>query len=769
VVLDHENRQWSIYLDGRRDRTTRLEEVVPINLNDFRLGAWNLEPRAFVGWMDEIRVYDRALAADEVAALARRAGPNRDLVGWWPLGELGDDQVKDHSGHEHHGQVCEADDIDYEEEWSEEEEENGEPASPDPPEARPVDRVTAVRNAIECLAGQFPAYRPAAGRFQDRLDGLSSRNMTGRALDAVRHEALVRANPLFDFRRLLFLKRYTFQSSHFYTDFIDGCVEFGGNLCVLDLETGEVTDLIPEMRHGIFGRFDLHFSAQKVVFDWKASPQAGFRIYEIEIDPDTGVRLGGPRQLTYPPDDEAARIARYSHPEHTPGPGAYYHQTDDMHPCYLPDGGIVFTSTRCEYGTLCDAPDILSTTVLYRMDGDGSHLEKLTNSPVSEFCPTMMADGRVLYTRWEYVDKGQLGVKCLWAMGPDGAGSVEIYGNDIPFPPTFMYGRQLPGDRHGFVFVGTPHYPQGGSFGTIIRVDTRKDIRTRLPMSYITPHVDIRQEAGWNQLRDGRWQRDQRGPLYTDPYPLSKDFYLVAYNPDRPWNDETAYGLYLLDSFGNHQLIYRDEDFTCREPYPLRRRETPPAIRRQRDPVLAERKLAVCVVADVHRGMEGIRSGEVRYLRIMEQLPRPWDARRFWDRECAHDNHTHLISDGTALAAKAMWGVVPVEEDGSACFYVPADRNIYLQALDENYMELQRERTYVNYRPGETRSCVGCHERPSEVTKAARKTPSASLAMRRPPRMPQAQPGDDRPEQVIHYATYGQAKNVIPKARCVRS
>ena len=85
-------------------------------------------------------------------------------------------------------------------------------------------------------------------------------------------------------------------------------------------------------------------------------------------------------------------------------------------------------------------------------------------------------------------------MQSLWAMRPDGSGSVEIYGNDIPFPPSFMFGRQIPGISHGFVFVGTPHFPQGGSFGTMIRIDTRRDIRTRQPMTYLTPHVDIRQE-----------------------------------------------------------------------------------------------------------------------------------------------------------------------------------------------------------------------------------------------------------------------------------
>ena len=92
---------------------------------------------------------------------------------------------------------------------------------------------------------------------------------------------------------------------------------------------------------------------------------------------------------------------------------------------------------------------------------------------------------------------------------------------------------------------------------------------------------------------------------------------------------------------------------------------------------------------------------------MLEQIPRPWACRRTWSPNI---RHTGLVSRGSASAAKALYGVVPVHGDGSAHFLVPADRNIYLEALDENFMELQRERTYVNYRPGEQRSCIGCHE-----------------------------------------------------------
>jgi len=565
------------------------------------------------------------------------------------------------------------------------------------------------------------------------------------AFDTVKYAKFsAQNNSLITFDKLVFVKRQTYHSSHFYTDFIDGCGRFGGNLCILDLKTGKVTDLIPEMKEGIFGRYDLHFSAKKIVFDWKQKPKEGFRIYEIDIDPEKAIAIGKPRQITFRPDDEDARIAKYDNSSNGGTARMYYHQTDDMHPCYLPDGGIAFVSSRCEYGTLCDAPDHLATAIMYRMDGDGSKMRPLSNSAVSEFAPSVMDDGRILYTRWEYVDKGQLGVKCLWAMRPDGSASSEIYGNDIQFPPTFIHGRQIPGKPNLVSFLGTPHYPQSG-IGTVILADLSKNIRTREPMRYITPHVDIRQEGGWNQLRKEKWRRDEMGPLYMDPYPLSENDYLVAHNPDKHWKDPTAYGLYLISATGYHGLIHTEPGTSCWQPMPLVKRKTPPVFPDQLDPKLAKKGLAECFVQNVHYGMEGIKQGEVKYIRVMEQVPRPWACRIFWG-----GGHTEMVG-GPSLSVKVMWGVVPVEKDGSAHFYVPSERNIYFQALDENYMELQRERTYVNYMPGEKRSCVGCHELHSDAPPVMTGMP---VAMSKRAVMPGPQPGDKTGRQVIHFPSY---------------
>jgi len=615
-----------------------------------------------------------------------------------------------------------------------------------------AERLDALQIAIDQIQA-VDQTAAAARKYQDRFDTIEAEKKSflslgiDRSLDRsfdidryredlaeLRRAMMLLENPIRDFEKIVFVKRYTFTSSHFYTDHVDGARRGGGNISILDLKSGEVTDLLPDMSHGVFGRFDLSFDAKRIVFDWKGDPDAGFRIYEVGIDGK------GLRQLTFPPEDEEERIAKF---DRNPGRrGAYHHQTDDMHPCYLPDGGICFTSSRCEYGILCNGDGALTTTVLYRMDGDGQDMQKLTNSAVSEFSPTVMEDGSILYTRWEYIDKPHLPAKCLWAMKPDGTGSREIYGNDIMYPPSMVFARQIPGHSNQFVMIGAPHYP-AAAIGTVIRVDTTKNIRTTEPMTYITPWVDVRQEGGWNHLENGEWTRHSQGPLYEDPYPLSGSLFLVSHNPGQPWNTPDAYGLWVIDELGNHVRIYQDQTYSSWGATPLRVRRRPPVQPSMRDEKLAARGLAVCMVTDVTHGMEGIEDGDVKWIRVMEQIPRPWSCQRTWDGESL----TQLISGGS-LGAKAMYGVVPVEEDGSAHFYVPADRNIYFQALDENFMELQRERTYINYRPGEQRSCIGCHETPNETPTVRSATP---LALSRPAQMPQAQPGDSTARRTFYF------------------
>ncbi len=601
---------------------------------------------------------------------------------------------------------------------------------------------------IEAFASRIDALEQQIDAWQRQMIDQTQLDRLAADLHDLQRDIVHASDPFSTFEKILFVKRYTYQSSHYYTDFIDGCERFGGNICTLDLTTGQVQEIVPSMSHGIFGRYDLCFDARRIVFAWKEKIGKGFRIYEVNVD-GTGLR-----QITFDPPDEQQRIDRYWRRDMRSWAGRpilYHHHTDDMDPVWLPDGGICFISTRCEYGILCDGPDYFTTTVLYRMDADGSNIQKLSNSSVSEGWPTVANDGRILYTRWEYVDKGAVSTKCLWAMYPDGSASVEIYGNGIAIPSAFIQARPIPKTFNQFIVLGGPHCCPMNGIGTVIRLDMTADYRTELPMTYITPNVRMTPSGhgSFLQLRDGKWVNDTRGPLFIDPYPLSDKLFLVSKNADREWNDFTAWDLYLLDETGATLLIYDDPEISCYQPMPLRRRVSPPVLASHRNEELAEENLAELIVTDVYRGMTNVQRGEVKYIRVNEQVPRPWAARRNWPGD-EYDQQHACITKNTHLGLKVQHGVVPVLPDGSARFLVPADRNIFFQVLDENFMELQRERTFVNYRPGEVRSCIGCHEKNIDAPPASARMP---LALLRDPDRPGPQPGETSGARPIHYPT----------------
>ena len=574
--------------------------------------------------------------------------------------------------------------------------------------------LDSLRAAIDDLAVSFPG-RYRAEEFRTRWEELNKRAGTAaitNEVERLKFDALVAGNPLLSPGKLLFVKRHTYTPGWYYAEFMRAR-KSGGGLCVLSLPDGKVTDLFPQMSGGITDRYDLSFDGRRVVFGHKSKADKAFRLYEARVD-GTGLR-----QLTFDPPDEAQRVARFHNPK-----SPYYHTTDDFHPCYLPDGGIVFASARCERGVLCDQPDDLVVNLLYRMDADGGNLRRLSEGALSESTPSVMNDGRILYTRWEYVDKGVIAVQALWAMRPDGSGSCEIYGDDIEDPMVFIHGRAIPGQNNLFVCTGTFHHPF--AVGPVLLVDINKPIHTLEPIRSLTPDTRassnlIREQKGsygetFAHLRNGQWVADNKGPLFSEPYPLSDPetnigagkYFLVDCNPDQPWSHTSAYGLWLIDVFGNRVRIHSDPQISCWQPMLLRARKKPPVVTPNvvaslRDAISSSTSAsrsdaATLALTDVYRGLDGVPRGSVKYLRVLEQVARPWSAHRFWPDDSALGQHAP-ISLYAHIYVKVNHGVVPVHEDGSAHFIVPARRNIFLQALDENFMEIQRMRTFVNLQP----------------------------------------------------------------------
>lgn len=581
------------------------------------------------------------------------------------------------------------------------------------------------------------------------------------------------------FDELVFVKRKPYSSDHYYTDLNNGTSPDRflpeNGIYIYNLRTRAERPVVTAAAlpggKGFIGKISLSFDARKVLFDFRQDPGAGFRIWEVNTD-GTGLR-----QISFPPADEAEKAARWY-------PGWH---TDDIHPNYLPDGDIIFSSTRSEHTVLCGGSSHLVAPSLHRMQADGSHIVQLTQSPVSEFCPVVLEDGRVMYHRWEYIDKGARVGKTVWSMNPDGTMPQELFGVAEDTTTVYMYPQPIPGKPHRLVCVGTCHFPQGGCLGAILLVDYGMGIRERGPdpnqpeygqadkrdpVTNITPHVFVqrRTEPGWYFLtKDGTYVHDRegrQGHLYTHPYPVSEREFLVSYkvkSEDHYKEVPNAYALYLIDTAGRQRPVHADPQLSCWHPLPLVARPVPPPLpAAPRDPQYVASQQAVCVVSNVYQGMEGVAPGTIKWLRINEALPRYWSTGRRWGPSLSSSSWK------AALWPRVQWGVVPVEADGSAHFVVPANRAIFFQALDENFREVQRERTYVNYAPGEVRSCTGCH---GHSTQPPAPRQAASLALSRGPSTPQPQPcdlvahgGDGHAGQVIHYPTDIQP---IWDAKCV--
>ncbi len=626
------------------------------------------------------------------------------------------------------------------------------------------DGLDRLRAAVAELARAYPNEYPGEemlarlNEYDERLSAQAGSKLdptheaTRRLMaeiPAMQRHMLVDCNPLLAGSEILFVKRYTYDSKHYYDDF-QHISRFGGTLCVLSPADGTVREIAGELAGGVFDRYDLSFDAKRILFGYRRPKPEGFRIWEIGVD-GTGLH-----QVTHPPEDEDQRIARYGRTslgDSFYAATSYHFWTDDVHPCYLPDGSFCFASTRCEHGVLCTPLHYLACTNLFRMQLDGTGLRPLSRGALSEFTPTMMGDGRILYNRWEYVYKGIAAVQSLWTMRPDGSGSEEFYGDNVANPGVLWQARQIPGDPRRAVCIGCGHEPFG--IGPVLLLDLNRNKRTPDPIISLTPNVKTQGIRGLFQLRNGVWQEDLYGPFYADPYPLSDKFFLVSCNPHARYNDPAAYGIHLLDVFGNRVPIYHDPELSCWQPIPLRPREIPPVLP---ETAKASNQLvksgtadapATVFLSDVYRGLDGVQRGTVKYLRVLEQVPKPWaaevDLLRAEDRGADGFGGHLVISHNSHIWVVVLRGIVPVGEDGSACFEVPAGRNLFFQALDEDFMEVQRMRTFVSFEPGERRSCIGCHERRTQA-------PVSRLvsAFSQPPMPLQAQPGETAPRPLYY-------------------
>ena len=595
--------------------------------------------------------------------------------------------------------------------------------------------VAALRVAIQDTTATLGGQYPGGKQYLKQLTELEARQKAiadgspeqlqelHDALTTLRNQAML-AHPAlkFDCKKLLFLQRPAGGYGHTYSDQQAG--NAGGNLCVLSPvgAGGKVTRLVGELDGGLFDRFDLSFDAKKVVFGYKKAGGA-FRLYEIDIDPKAGKMVPGSlRQLTFGCDGEADAL-KWNAAQGRKADRGF----NDMDPCYMPDGRIVFVSTRSMRNVFCAGSTV---TTLYVMDANGKNIRCLSAGPINELSPSVLDDGRVLYTRWEYVDKGLGNGAGLWTVRPDGSGSDHVYKNNTVWPAGMSNARGIP-DSPKIVTIGGGHHFT--AVGTVVVVDARRSRRTTEAMNCITPETGYPPSMGPPTTRFG---------AFMDPYPFSEKFFLVSHKLN--YRDNGArFGIYALDAWGNRAELYRGTDIDSFEPMPLRPRRRPrnvASIGPENNPVSGQRKAsngkktASLFIQDVYQGMTGIERGRVKYVRVMGALEWPWTERG-------------MSNVGVDVHRKKVYGVVKVHEDGSARFKVPAEENIFFHTLDEDFMALQQMPTFVNLMPGENRSCIGCHEKRRNAPSLARARPEA---MKHPVQTLTPQPGDTG-SRMVHY------------------
>ncbi|MFP4058262.1 MAG: hypothetical protein ACLF0G_15450 [Candidatus Brocadiia bacterium] len=480
-------------------------------------------------------------------------------------------------------------------------------------------------------------------------------------------------NPLLDFPAIVLAKRPTYNTSHIYTTYYDGSGRYKAGSGIFLLApvrpAGRLTRLTEGMKgDGIYRDPDLSWDARRVLFAFKPDPRTPFHIYEVGADGE------GLRQVTR---------------------GVY----DDVDPCYLPDGRIAFISTRTERVTLCH--NAFTVSNLHTMAADGSGVRCISTNTIHDFTPSVLADGQIAVSQWRYVDKHVGNNQSLWRCNPDGTHCVHIAGAHFG-PVTYWGPRQVPSSRRIACILG-PHMPY--AVGPVALVDPLFTYTSPQVYTNLTPQIPPPTHNTWHRREAG---------FYADVFPLSEDYFLVAYcyGPDE--REPTGYGIYLLDRWNNRDLVYRDPRLSAFEAFPLEPRPRPPVISPPAEPVAAspahaspeEAEWGTFYCLDVYRGLPGIERGEVKYLRVVEEVPKPVAS-----RTRGHRLQNPAISDTGHFALKRLWGTVPVEPDGSAHFHAPASKAIYFSALDEQFMEVQRMRTFTTVAPGERQGCIGCHER----------------------------------------------------------
>ncbi len=466
---------------------------------------------------------------------------------------------------------------------------------------------------------------------------------------------------------MLFTKRHSYQGIHIYDTYYQWWP--GGGIYILENPSAPASEHIirpvidattPEtLGKGVYTEPDISADGTRMLFCFKGEKDGSTSIYEIGLD-GTGLR-----QLTSP-DMCACNEGRYA-------------KQHDVCPAYMPDGRIVFKSTRPNGLVPCNNTGV---DIMHVMDADGGNIKRLSVNNVNEFDPCIMPDGRILHGRWEYVDKGALTQQSLWTIFPDGTNETALYANNMVRPEALLDARPVPGMPH--LIAATLARHNATPRGSLGIVDTRVGKNDPAAIS--------------------NWDNPDNPTCDTgnscEPWPISKDVILFSGRPEGSKRNV----LQLAHRDGRRETLLADADICMHSPMLLKRTRQPHHMPNMTE---SNETTGMFFVQDIYTGMPQIERGDIKWLRVVEETSRASAS----PGNMGPYNQTFMVSAALAFSAKNYLGIVPVEPDGSAYFEVPAGRALYLQALDAEGRLVQSMRTFVQAAPGVTRSCIGCHER----------------------------------------------------------
>jgi hypothetical protein len=402
----------------------------------------------------------------------------------------------------------------------------------------------------------------------------------------------------------------------------------GGQLISLTLRTKTVRALLDDPK-GNMRDPKVHYNGKTILFSYRKGGTHHYNLYTINAD---GTDL---TQLTHGP-------------------------WDDVEPCWLPDGGITFCSSRCKRYIGCW---IAPSAIIYRCDADGRNMRMLSTSPFSDNTPCVLPDGRILYTRWEYVNRDPVVFHHLWTMNPDGSAVAAFLGNMTP-GGVFIDARAIP-DSDRIVFIHSPGHGRNEHVGVITTFSPALGPNDRTAFKAIS--------------EDG----------FRDPLPLGHGCYLAAHDNR----------IMVVRAGHTAETLYTAPDMV-HEPVVVRSRAREQVISSRID---LNQSTGTVVLARAHlgRNMKGVERGDVKKILVLEDLPKPVNV---------HGGGSQPVGHGVTSTLKRVLGTVPVEADGSAHFTVPAMRSIYFALLDEEDRCIKQMRSFTTVQPGEKLTCIGCHE-----------------------------------------------------------